>query len=117
MRTELVAVILEHPDGRDEIRFVPTCAGCGILVLDPTIANTAVVEGDGELKAAGTHLGARVSRLEGTAVVFCWACDEKQERNNVPWANAANTFRDRNDAAQQRLEPVFRSASTRGGAR
>jgi hypothetical protein len=112
--TELVAVILER-NGKDEMRFLPTCAGCGELILDPTTANVAVVTGTGSGKLTKTnarHLGARVSRIDGRASVFWWPCDE-QQGNNIPWGNAALTFRDCNDSAQQRLEPSFRSVSTR----
>jgi hypothetical protein len=115
--TELVAVLLVR-NGRDEIRFVPTCAGCGEIILDPTTANVAVTRsatkpGGWKQTPIGTHFGARVSRIEGSAFVYCWTCDAKQETNNVPWGNAAEFFRDRNDPAQQKLEPGFRSVSTR----
>jgi hypothetical protein len=114
--TELVAVLLVR-NGKDEIRFVPTCAGCGELILDPTTANIAIVTepGSRKLKLTKTdirHFGARVSRFEGRASVFCWPCDAEQG-NNVPWGNAAEFFRDRNDPAQQKLAPGFRSVSTR----
>jgi hypothetical protein len=116
--TELVAVLLVR-NGRDEIRFAPTCAGCGEIILDPTTANIAVARpgspkpGGWKETPIGTHFGARVSRIEGPAFVYCWSCDEKQESNNVPWSNAAEIFRDRNDPAQQKLAPGFRSVSTR----
>jgi hypothetical protein len=110
---KLVAVILER-GGRDEIRFVPLCAGCDKLVLDLTQANVAVVghRYDG-MTPAGIHRGAKVSRLGGFAQVFCWECDGKEKTNNVPWSNAALTFRDCDDAAQQRLSPTFRCATKR----
>ena len=66
--TELVAIVLER-NGKDEMRFVPTCAGCGELILDPTTANVAVVIGTGSGKLTKTdtrHLGARVSPYRRT---------------------------------------------------
>jgi hypothetical protein len=109
--TELVAVYLER-NGRDELRFVPTCSGCGELVLDFTEANVAVVDGTGATKPTGTYKGAKVTRIEGRPHVFCWPCDSKHG-GNVPWVNAALVFRDRDDAAQQRLNPPFRSITKR----
>ena len=109
---ELVAVYLER-NGRDELRFVPTCSGCGELVLDVTEANVAVVGGNGScLDLEGTHKGAKVIRIDGRPHVFCWPCDSKHG-GNVPWVNAALVFRDRDDAAQQRLNPTFRSVARR----
>jgi hypothetical protein len=110
---KLVAVILER-GGRDEMRFVPLCADCDKLVLDLTQANVAVVghRYDG-MTPAGIHHGAKVSRLGGFAQVFCWECDRKQEMNNIPWSNAALTFRDCDDPAQQRLSPTFRCVTKR----
>ena len=96
------------------MRFVPCCAGCDKLLLDLTQANVAVVghNFDG-MTPAGTHNGAKVSRLGGQAAIFCWECDRKQETNNVPWSNAALTFLDHDDPAQQRLHPTFRCATKR----
>jgi hypothetical protein len=110
---KLVAVILER-SGRDEMRFVPCCAGCDKLLLDLTQANVAVVGHTyNGMTPAGTHNGAKVSRLGGQAQVFCWECDGKQETNNIPWSNAALTFRDHDDPAQQRLSPTFRCVTKR----
>jgi hypothetical protein len=111
--TELIPLLLER-NGKDELRFVASCKGCGAPVLDPTEANVAVVGGTAARpKPIGTHFGAKVSRLSGRAFVYCWSCDGKEQGNRVPWDNSAQTFRDRNDAAQQRQAPPFRSASTR----
>jgi hypothetical protein len=110
---KFIAVILERR-GRDEMRFVALCAGCEAPLLDVTQANIAIVghRYDG-MTPAGTHLGAKVSRLGGYAQIFCWECDAKQEANNIPWANAALTFRDCDDVAQQRLKPTLRGATKR----
>jgi hypothetical protein len=108
--TELVPLILERRNGRDELRFVPICRGCGKFVLDISQANVAVVGGSGARpEPVGTYKGAKVFRLEGRAYVFCWECDAKE--NNVPWSYAALTFRNRDDFAQQRLVPGFRSVT------
>jgi hypothetical protein len=111
--SELVAVFLER-NGKDEFRFVPPCDGCGVLIHDLTQANVAVIKGSGsgKLVDSGTYGGAKVSRIDGHAAIFCWDCDSKRH-GNVPWLNAALVFRDRNDPAQQKLEPGFRSVSTR----
>jgi hypothetical protein len=111
--TELVAVFLKRRNGRDELRFVPVCYGCGEPVLDVTEANVAVVGGTGARpESVGTYKGAKVSRLYGRAFVFCWPCDRKAG-HNVPWTAAAFTFRDRDDAAQQRQNPPFHSVTAR----
>jgi hypothetical protein len=111
--TELVAIFVER-NGRDELRFVPTCYGCGKPVLDITQANVAVVGGSAARpKPIGTHKGAKVSRLDGRARVCCWSCDREQKTNNVPWVYAALVFRDRDDAAQQPLNPPFHSVTAR----
>ena len=110
---ELVPVILEM-DGTDELRFVPRCHGCGELLFDVTHANVAVLRSGTEhpLKKIGTYRRATVSIFDGAnAVIFCWECDRKQEANNVPWENAALVLRDRNDAAQTRVAPGFRSVT------
>ena len=92
--TELIAVLVKPESGREELRFVPTCRGCGKPVLDFTAANVAVVGGTSEPPSPlGTFNGARVSRLDGRAFVFCWNCDREQDTDNVPWQNAAATFR------------------------
>jgi hypothetical protein len=110
--TELVAVFLER-NGRDEFRFVPTCSGCGKLVLDLSQANVAVVGGTAARpEPVGAHNGAKVFRLNGRAHVFCWPCD-REHGHNVPWSAATLVFRDRDDAAQQRLNPPFRSVTKR----
>jgi hypothetical protein len=112
---ELVPVILEM-DGTDELRFVPRCHGCGELLFDVTHANVAVLRSGTEhpLKKIGTYRRATVSIFDGAnAVIFCWECDRKQEANNVPWENAALVLRDRNDAAQARAVPSFRSVTAR----
>jgi uncharacterized UBP type Zn finger protein len=105
---KFVAVVLER-GGRDEMRVVPLCARCGELVLDVTQANIAVSghRYDG-MTPAGKYLGAKVSRLNGYAEIFCWACDRKEAANNVPWSNLAETLRNHDDPAQQRLAPGFR---------
>src|ERR1700676_4174159 len=70
---ELVPVILERRNGRDELRFVPTCRGCGKFVLDISQANVAVVGGTGARpEPVGTYKGTKVFRLEGRAFLFCW---------------------------------------------
>jgi hypothetical protein len=111
---QLVPVILER-DGTDELRFVPRCHGCGELLFDVTHANVAVLRGDNDehpLKKIGTYCRATVSIFEGAnAAIFCWECDRKM--NNVPWENAALVLRDRNDAAQMRTVPYFRSVTAR----
>ena len=108
---DLVAVLVER-NGRDELRFVPTCSSCGEPVLSLAEANVAVVGVTAARpKAIGTHRGAKVSRLDGRACVFCWACDRKSEEAHVPWVNAALVFRDRDDAAQQPLNPPFHSVT------
>jgi hypothetical protein len=108
--SELVPVLLEQ-NGKDELRFVPSCAGCGELIHDLTEANVAVVGGSSARpKPAGTYRGAKLFRLDGIANVFCWECDSKTH-GNLPWVNAAAVFRNHDDAAQQRLEPTFRSVT------
>jgi hypothetical protein len=103
---KFVAVVLER-GGRDEMRFSPLCADCEKIVHDVTEANLAVVgEGNFEMTPVGTYRGAKVSRIGGYAQVFCWECDRK--RDNVPWSNAAETLRNHDDPAQQRLTPGFR---------
>jgi hypothetical protein len=111
--SELVAVFLKK-NGKDEFRFVASCDGCGVLIHDPTHANVAVIQGSGsgKLVKCGTYGGATVSRLDGRAGIYCWACDRKRN-GNIPWLNAALVFRDRNDPAQQKLDPPFRSVSKR----
>jgi hypothetical protein len=108
---KFVALVLER-GGRDEMRFVPLCARCDKLVLDVTQANIAVSghRYDG-MTPAGTYLGAKLARLNGYAQVFCWECDRKE--NNFPWSNAAETFRDHDDPAQQRVPPGFRCVTKR----
>ena len=113
--TELVAVFLKR-NGRDELRFVPTCAECGERVLDLTEANVAVVGWTAARpKAVGTHAGAKASRLDGRAFVFCWPCDRKHN-GNLPWSNSALVFRNRDDASQQPLDPPFHSITARKAA-
>jgi hypothetical protein len=112
--TELAPIFLKKRSGRDEIRFVPVCAGCGELIIDITKANVAVVGGTAARpQPVGTHKGATVSRLDGRAFVFCWDCDRVQSGNNVPWDAAALIFRNRDDAAQQPLTPTFHSVTAR----
>lgn len=95
-----VGLFLER-GGRDEFRISPLCADCGKIIHDVAEANVAVVGDDNfKMTPVGTYLGAKVTRVGGYAQVFCWACDKK--RNNVPWTNAAQVFRDRDDPAHQR---------------
>jgi hypothetical protein len=110
--TELFPVLVESKGGRrQQLRFVASCHGCGTLILDPSEANVAVVDdSDAPPAPIKTDGDATVSLLPGRAYVYCWDCDREQEQNNVPWQNAAQTFR---DPAQQTLEPTFQSASTR----
>jgi hypothetical protein len=79
--------------GRDQLRFLPKCSGCGKVLVDISAANIAVVEGDPcRLRRIGMHKQFELFRQTGRALVFCWKCDSKQG-GNVPWQNALGTFR------------------------
>lgn len=92
--TELVAIFLKGNNGREELRFLPTCSGCGKIVLNIAEANVAVAGvAPARLRRIGTHRGTGIFRESGRAFVFCWKCDGKQTSHNVPWLNALSTFR------------------------
>ena len=111
--TALIPLLFER-EGHDELRYVPTCHDCGKPVLDITKANVAVVGWPKwRSQHIGKHNGATVSRLAGTARVFHWECERKRHESNYSWAYAGLTFRDRDDAAQQLLNPTFRSITKR----
>jgi hypothetical protein len=93
-------------NGRERLYFLPKCSVCGKVIVNIEESNIAVIEGKPcRLKRIGTHGDAQLFRESGRAFLFCWECDGKQEKNNVPWQNALATFRGL-DEPQRHPEPV-----------
>jgi hypothetical protein len=106
--TELIPILVK-PRGapRQQLRFFPTCCGCGKIVFNLAEANIAVVGASHHrLRRVGTHEGAALyTESNGHAFVFCWNCDRQQTQFNAPWINALAVFRGL-DEPQRHPEPA-----------
>ena len=89
--TEFVAFYVKSKGRREQLRFLPKCAGCRRVIFDVAQANVAVIDNDGTLGRPKCE-GDATFREIGSARLFCWKCDSKQ-RGKVPWLNAVSTFR------------------------
>jgi hypothetical protein len=87
-----VLYVRNKKSGRDELRFFPRCCDCRKILLNIAEANLATVDGGKfKLTKIATHGDLEISQQSGRALIFCWACDRKE--NRVPWANALGTIR------------------------
>jgi hypothetical protein len=82
--------------GKEQLHFVPLCAGCKKVIFDIDEANLSVVTGSPgglrRVKGTGTQNDEfEIYREPGTGVLLCWSCDEKYGK--LPWQYARATFR------------------------
>jgi hypothetical protein len=98
----LTAFYVKANGRREQLKFLPVCAGCGEVIFNVAEANVAVIDNDGTLGRPRRE-GDATFREVGSASIFCWGCD--RERNHVPWQNALGTFRGI-DEPQRYPEPV-----------
>jgi hypothetical protein len=90
--TELVAFFVKSKGRREELRFLPKCAGCRKVIFDVAQANVAVIDNVGAL-GRPRSVGDAIFCEVGSARLFCWDCDREQPTHNIPWLNALSIFR------------------------
>ena len=99
----LTAFFVQAPGRREELLFLPKCAGCGKIIFDVTRANVAVTDRGASLGSPKQD-GDVTFREVGPANTYCWACDSFLDGPRVPWLNAAYVFRGLGER-QPHLEP------------
>jgi hypothetical protein len=91
--TEFVAFYVKSKGRREELRFLPKCAGCGKVIFDVAQANIVVTDNNGGSLGRPRREGNAILREIGPAALYCWDCDRESDEARVPWANALGTFR------------------------